>query len=80
MNPLKFTHSRGPLNGGLALGGIIAAAVPLIAVAATAGFGAVSLPMWIALGGALSTLAAGNIELKTPVERMLEREAKKAHG
>jgi hypothetical protein len=78
MNPLKLTASRGHLNHGLAIGGIIASAVPIIAVAATAGFAAVGLPLWIALGGAFSALVAGNVEIKSPLLRALEREHRKA--
>lgn len=73
---VKFTHSKGRLNSSLALGGILGAAIPVIAVAATGGLAAVSLPLWIALGGALSGLCAGNVELKSPVERALDRESR----
>ena len=72
---LKFTHSKGRLNVSLAFGAILGAAIPVIAVAATGGIGAVSLPLWIALGGAVSGLFAGNVELKSPVERGLDRDA-----
>lgn len=78
---LKFTHSRGHINHGLAIGGLLAAVLPIVAVAATGGgFAAVGAPMWITLGGAVSALFAGNVELKTPVERVLEAEARKAGG
>lgn len=73
-----FTHSKTRLNGGLALGAIIGAAVPIIAVAATGGLAAVPVAMWIGLGGAVSGLFAGNVEVKSPVERVLDAEAKKA--
>lgn len=74
----KFTHSKSRLNGGLALGAIIGAAVPIIAVAATGGVAAVPVAMWIGLGGAVSGLFAGNVEVKSPVERVLDAEVKKA--
>lgn len=74
----KLTHSKTRLNGGLALGAIIGAAVPIIAVAATGGVAAVPVAMWIGLGGAVSGLFAGNVEVKSPVERVLDAEAKKA--
>jgi len=77
---VKFTHSKGRLNLSLAVGAIIGAAIPVIAVAATGGIAAVSLPLWIALGGAVSGLFAGNVELRSPVERALDRDARKAGG
>ena len=40
------------------------AAVPIAITVATGGIGAVGLPLWIALGGAVSGLFAGNVELK----------------
>ena len=61
---LKLTASKTRLNKGLALGAIIGAAVPVA--------------MWIGLGGAVSGLFAGNVEVKSPVERVLDAEAKKA--
>lgn len=73
---LRFTHSKGRLNLGLAGGAIIGAAIPIIATIATGGLAAVSLPLWIALGGAVSGLFAGNVELKSSTERMLDRDAK----
>ena len=75
---LKFTPSRGRLNVSLAIGAVVGAAIPVIAVAATGGIAAVSLPLWIALGGAVSGLFAGNVELRSPVERALDRDARKA--
>lgn len=72
----KLTHSRGRLNGSLALGGIVAAAVPIIATVATAGAAAVPVALWIGLGGAVSALFAGNVEVKSPVERALDRDAR----
>lgn len=77
---LKLTASKTRLNKGLALGAIIGAAVPIIAVAATGGLASVPVAMWVGLGGALSGLFAGNVEVKTRTERMLEAEAKKAGG
>lgn len=74
----KLSHSKGPLNGGLAIGAILGAAIPIVAVAATGGVAAVPLTLWLGLGGAISGLFAGNVELKTPVERALEAEAEKA--
>lgn len=74
----KFTHSKGKVNGGLALGAVIGAAVPIIATAATGGLAAVPVALWIGLGGALSGLFAGNVELKTPAERAIDSEIAKA--
>jgi predicted lipid-binding transport protein (Tim44 family) len=74
----KFTHSKGKLNGGLAAGAILGAVIPILATAATGGLAAVPLALWLALGGVISGLAAGNVELKSPVIRMLENEAAKA--
>ena len=74
----KLSHSKGPLNGGLAIGAILGAAIPIVAVAATGGVAAVPLTLWLGLGGAISGLFAGNVEIKTPVERSLEAEAEKA--
>ena len=74
----KFTHSKGKVNGGLALGAVIGAAVPIIATAATGGLASVPVALWIGLGGALSGLFAGNVELKTPAERAIDSEIAKA--
>jgi predicted lipid-binding transport protein (Tim44 family) len=74
---VKFTHSKGKLNGGLAFGAVLGAAIPIFAVAATGGLAAVPISMWIALGGVVSGLLAGNVELKTPVELALDRDAAK---
>lgn len=74
---LKFTHSKGRLNGGLAIGAILGAAIPILAVAITGGVAAVPLTLWLGLGGAISGLFAGNVEPKTPVERALDADAAK---
>ena len=74
----KLTASKTRLNGGLAIGAIFGAAVPIIAVAATGGLASVPVAMWIGLGGAVSGLFAGNVEVKTRTELMLEAEAAKA--
>lgn len=74
----KFTHSKGKVNGGLALGAVIGAAVPIIATAATGGLAAVPMVLWVGLGGALSGLFAGNVEVKTPAERAIDAEIAKA--
>ena len=77
---IKFTHSKGRLNGGLAIGAILGAAIPILAVAITGGVAAVPLTLWLGLGGAISGLFAGNVEAKTPVERALDADASKAGG
>lgn len=77
---LKLTHSKGRLNGGLAIGAILGAAIPILAVAITGGVAAVPLTLWLGLGGAISGLFAGNVEAKTPVERALDADASKAGG
>jgi hypothetical protein len=74
---VKLTHSKGGLNWGLVLGGLIGTVVPVIVTAATAGFGAVTIPMWVALASGVSALAAGNVEVKTKVERALDADAAK---
>ena len=61
---IKLTNSKGRVNAGLTAGGILGAAVPIAITVATGGIGAVGLPLWIALGGAVSGLFAGNVELK----------------
>jgi hypothetical protein len=74
---LKSTWSNTKLNWGLAGGAVIAAAIPIIATAATGGLAAVPLVLWVGLGGAVSGLFAGNVEVKTPVERALDADAAK---
>jgi hypothetical protein len=74
---VKFTHSKGKINGGLALGAVLGAAIPILAVAATGGLAAVPIAMWIALGGVVSGLLAGNVEPKTALDRALDRDAAK---
>lgn len=78
---LKFTPSKSRLNFSLAGGAILGAAIPIVAIAATGGLAAVPIAMWVALGSVVSGLLAGNVELKTPVERSLdEDEAKTDSG
>jgi hypothetical protein len=72
-----LTHSKGKINAGLSAVAILGAAIPVIATVATGGFGAVGLPLWIALGGVVSGLFAGNVEVKTAVERALDADAVK---
>lgn len=76
----NFTHSKGKINAGLALGAILGSVIPIVATAATGGLAAVPLALWLALGGTVSGLFAGNIEMKSKVIRMLERDAAKAAG
>ena len=75
---IKFTHSKGRLNGGLAVGAILGAAIPILAVALTGGVAAVPLTLWLGLGGAFAGLFAGNVEPKTAVERALDADAAKS--
>ena len=75
---VKIKASRGKVNGGLALGAVIGAAVPIIATAATGGLAAVPMALWVGLGGALAGLFAGNVEVKTPAERAIDAEIAKA--
>jgi hypothetical protein len=51
-----------------------------VAVALTGGVAAVPLSLWLGLGGTISGLFAGNVEVKTPVERALDADASKAGG
>jgi len=74
---VKLTHSKGGLNWGLVFGGLMGTVVPIIVTAATGGIGAVTIPMWVALAGGVSALAAGNVEVKTKVERALDADAAK---
>ena len=74
---VKFTHSKGKINAGLTSGAILGAAIPIIATIATGGVAAVGLPLWLALGGVVSGLFAGNVEVKTKVERALDADAAK---
>ena len=71
----NFTHSKGKINAGLAAGAILGAVIPILATAATGGLAAVPLALWLALGGTVSGLFAGNIEMKSKVIRMLEMDA-----
>ena len=75
---VKFTHSKGRINAGLALGAIIGALIPVVAVAATGGLAAVPVAMWIGLGSVVSGLLAGNVERKTALDRALDADAAKA--
>ena len=61
---IKLTNSKGRVNAGLTAGGILGAVVPIAITVATGGIGAVGIPLWIALAGAVSGLFAGNVELK----------------
>lgn len=74
---LKFTHSKGKINGGLAVGALLGAAIPIIVTAATGGLAAVPVALWLALGGVVSGLFAGNVEVKSAVERALDADAAK---
>ena len=75
---MRWTASGGRVNAGLAIGAVLGAAIPIVATIATGGVAAVSLPLWIALGGAVSGLFAGNVEVKSRTERVLEAEARRA--
>jgi hypothetical protein len=72
---VKLTHSKSRINWGLLAGGIIGTIVPVIVTAVTGGVGAVTIPMWVALASGVSALAAGNVEVKTKVERALDADA-----
>lgn len=77
---VRFTNSKGKINWALVAGGLVGTVVPVIVTGATAGFGAVTTPMWIALASGISALAAGNVEHapKDPTLKVLEEEAAKA--
>jgi hypothetical protein len=75
---VKFTNSKGRINWGLLAGGLIGTVVPVIVTAITGGVGAVTIPMWVALASGVSAIAAGNVEVKTNVERALDADAAKA--
>ena len=72
----KFTNSKGKINTGLASSAILGAGIPIIVTAATGGLAAVPVAMWVGLGSVVSGLLAGNVELKSPVERALDANAK----
>lgn len=74
---VKLTNSKGKLNLGLVFGGLLGTVVPVLVTAVTGGVGAVTIPMWVALASGVSALAAGNVEMKTPVERALDADAAK---
>ena len=74
---VKFTHSKGKINAGLTSGAILGAAIPIIVTAATGGLAAVPVAMWLALGGVVSGIFAGNVEVKSAVERALDADAAK---
>ena len=75
---LKMTHSKGKINAGLTFGAILGAAIPIVATAATGGLAAVPVAMWLALGGVVSGIFAGNVELKSAAERLIDAEIRKA--
>ena len=74
---VKLTNSKGKLNLGLVFGGLLGTVVPVLVTAITGGAGAVTIPMWVALASGVSALAAGNVEVKTKVERALDADAAK---
>ena len=76
--PVKSTASTTKLNQGLATSAVLGATIPIIAIAASGGLAAVPVAMWVGLGSVVSGLLAGNVELKSPTERLLEADAKKA--
>jgi len=75
---VKLTNSKGKLNAGLASSAVLGAAIPIIVTAATGGMAAVPIAMWVGLGSVVSGLLAGNVEVKTKVERALDADAKKS--
>jgi len=75
---VKFTNSKGKLNASLASSAVLGAAIPIIVTAATGGMAAVPIAMWVGLGSVVSGLLAGNVEVKTKVERALDADAKKS--
>lgn len=75
---VKLTHSKGKINAGLTFGAILGAAIPIIVTAATGGLAAVPVAMWLALGGVMSGLLAGNVEMMSPAERLMAAEIRKA--
>ena len=75
---VKFTNSKGKLNASLASSAVLGAAIPIIVTAATGGLAAVPIAMWVGIGSVVSGLLAGNVEVKTKVERALDADAKKS--
>lgn len=74
----KWTASKGKVNAGLTVGALLGAAIPIIAVAATGGVAAVPMTLWLGLGGTVSALFAGNVEPKSPVERVIDEQIAQA--
>lgn len=75
---VKLTNSKGKLNAGLASSAVLGAAIPIIVTAATGGLAAVPIAMWVGLGSVVSGLLAGNVEVKSKTQRVLEAEEKRA--
>lgn len=59
---IKLDANRGRVNGGLAIGALLGAVVPIVATAATGGLAAVPVALWIGLGSVVSGLLAGNVQ------------------
>ena len=74
----KWTASKGKVNVGLTVGALLGAAIPIVAVAATGGVAAVPMTLWLGLGGTVSALFAGNVEPKSPVERVIDAQIAQA--
>ena len=74
----KWTASKGKVNVGLTVGALLGAAIPIVAVAATGGVAAVPMTLWLGLGGTVSALFAGNVEPKSPVERVIDEQIARA--
>jgi hypothetical protein len=58
---VEIDANKDGVNVGLAVGSIVAAAVPIIAVAATGGIAAVPVALWVGLASIIPGLFAGNI-------------------
>lgn len=61
---VKNTASKGTLTAALGSSAVLSVVVPVVATVATGGIAAVTMPMWVALGGVVSGLLAGNVELE----------------
>lgn len=66
--PVEFDANTGPVNAGLAVGSIIAAAIPIVAVAATGGLAAVPVALWVGFASVIPGIFAGNVRRRRKAE------------
>lgn len=64
---IEIDANRDGVNVGLAVSSIIAAAIPIVATAATGGIAAVPVALWVALAGVIPGIFAGNVRRRRSV-------------